>query len=511
MLTSFLKLYAKYRTAQLNSQAAGSTQERTLLSLVRRAAQTRFGLDHGFSEIQSVADFQKRVPLRRYEAFWEQYWKSAYPRFDNLTWPGVVPFFALSSGTSSGTTKYIPITTEMVASNKKAGIDLLVHHVNNCPRSTIFDGSSFMLGGSTDLRHEAPGIWSGDLSGIAVKTLPWWAKLRYFPPAELALIKDWEKKIDTLARESLRHNIRMISGVPSWMLIFFKKLAEIAQKGDGRPGTVYPDLQMVVHGGVNFAPYYQQFKTLLDGSSAELREVYPASEGFIAVADRGYNEGLRVVLDHGVFFEFVPVEEIDSKQPTRHWIGDVQKDINYAVVLTTCAGLWSYVIGDTVKFVETTPPRLLVTGRISYYLSAFGEHLIEEEITDGVTRAAEKIGTTVSDYSVGPLYPEHGGELGGHVYVIEFSGTPPSDTDINQFATELDTILRARNEDYDGHRANGFGLNPPKIEVARPGTFTAWMRSRGKLGGQNKVPRIITQKELLSNLRTFSAEFRSNG
>lgn len=480
-------------------------QESQLRALLRNAARTKFGIDHAFGEIASVQEYQKRVPLFRYEQMWERYWKSAYPVLDNVSWPGRVPFFALSSGTSSGTTKYIPVTHEMIRSNKIAGTDLLVHHLNNRPESRAFDGSSFVLGGSTDLRDEAPGVMSGDLSGIAVKTLPWWAKLRYFPPPELALLKNWEEKIEKIGRASLTKDIRMISGVPSWMLILFKRLAEYLPSSKGKLREIYPNLEMIVHGGVAFGPYRDQFLSLMEGSRAELREVYPASEGFIAVADRGYNEGLRLVLDHGIFFEFVPVDEIDSPTPTRHWVGDVQPGINYAVVLTTCAGLWSYVIGDTIRFVDVLTPRLVVTGRVSYYLSAFGEHLIAEEIDDAVSSAASSIQYSIDDYSIGALYPKAPGELGGHLIVVEFKEGILSAEQSARFSKEVDARLRARNEDYDAHRAEGFGLNPPKILAVKPGTFAAWMKSRGKLGGQNKVPRIITSPELFKNLQDFCA------
>lgn len=506
--TPLLRLYANWRLGQLQRGAtragAMKVQERELLSLVRTAADTEFGRAHSFSSIRSVAEYQQRVPLRFYEDFWTQYWKPTFPRVINSTWPGLIDYYCVSSGTSSGTTKWLPLTREMLASNKKAGLDLLVHHVHQRPHSQIFGGRSFMLGGSTELVEQAPGIFSGDLSGITVKELPWWARMRYFPPAELALLKDWEKKIDLFARESLTKNIRMISGVPSWMLIFFGKVRELTN-GVSLAET-FPDLEMITHGGVNFSPYRTQFEELLKGSHAELREVYPASEGFIALADQGPSDGLRLLIDHGIFYEFVPLEELNSKSPTRHWIGEVEQDVNYAVVLTTCAGLWSYVIGDTVRFVHTEPPRLLVTGRTSYYLSAFGEHLIAEEIEDAVSRATAKVGLQVTDYSVGPLFPQKAGDLGGHLYVMEFSPRAPSSGELATLISEIDSHLCKRNEDYDAHRAQGFGLNAPKIRVVPPGFFAAWMKHRGKLGGQNKVPRIISNSDMFEGLRSFELE-----
>lgn len=500
--TYLLKTFAAYRRSVLRNMHPASTQEGELLKLIRHAENTKFGTDHGFKGIQSVEEYQSRVPIRPYEKFWEEYWKDQYPVINNSTWPGTIPYFPLSSGTSSGTTKYIPLTKEMIASNNKAGLDLLVHHVSNCPTSRILGGKSFMLGGSTDLNEVSPGIFAGDLSGISVRALPWWARLRYFPPEELALIKDWEQKIEIIGRKSLEEDIRMISGVPSWMLIFFDKLA--AMKGDKETllSSLFPNLEMLVHGGVSFAPYQKQFKELLKGSKAELREVYPASEGFIATADRGSGEGLRMNLDHGIFYEFIPLEELDSPSPTRHWIKNVELDVNYAIVLTTCAGVWSYLLGDTVRFIDRSPPRLLVTGRTKYYLSAFGEHLIAEEIEDAVAYASESISAFVDDFTVGPVFPANPNDLGGHIFFIEFEN-PPSPDALQVFSKKLDERLCERNEDYAAHRANGFGLKDPQIIPLRHGKFAAWMKSRGKLGGQNKVPRIITDLSLLDNLRSF--------
>ncbi len=501
--TPLLRLYARWRNEQLRARSPQEMQQQQLRWLVDRARNTAFGRMYGFSSIATIEEYQKRVPLRKYEAFWEEFWKEPFPTLTDCTWPGTIRFFPVSSGTSSGTTKYIPCSDDMLKSNTKAGIDLLVHHVTNRPKSSLLGGKSFMLGGSTDLTEPKPGIFFGDLSGIAVKTLPWWLKSRYFPPAELALIKNWEEKVDTLAQLSLSEDIRMISGVPAWLLIFFDKLASLSPDGAGKLASIYRNLEMVVHGGVNFAPYLQRFKDVLDGGHAELREVYPASEGFLAIADRGYGDGLRMNLDHGIFYEFVPLEELESPAPTRHWIGNVEPDVNYAVVMSTCAGLWSYVIGDTVRFVDTKVPRVLVTGRTSYYLSAFGEHLIAEEVEDGVVTAAKEIAAEIADFTVGPVFPERSGELGGHIYVVEFCGSQPGAEQLQRFTDALDRKLCQRNEDYESHRSGGFGLKAPQVLPVAAGTFAAWMKKRGKLGGQNKVPRIITNREMLAELLEF--------
>jgi hypothetical protein len=340
--------------------------------------------------------------------------------------------------------------------------------------------------------------------------MPWWARRRYFPPQELALLKNWEEKIAILAERSLQEDIRMISGVPAWLLIFFDHLTNMNRAAEKTIDSLYRNLEMVVHGGVNFAPYANRFQGLLQNTRAELREVYPASEGFIAIADRGRGEGLRLNIDVGIFFEFVPLEELSSSSPTRHTIATVVPNVQYAVVLTTCAGLWSYIIGDTVRFIDVTTPRLLVTGRTSYYLSAFGEHLTGEEIDAGILEASRAINADVGDFAVGAVYPTKQGELGGHVYVVEFVKEVPPVAKISHFAEALDKTLCARNEDYDAHRAKGFGLKPPVVQAMPPGGFAAWMKQRGKLGGQNKVPRIITDQALLAQLLEVASDSSDN-
>jgi hypothetical protein len=502
--THLLRFYAARRLRRLATVLPMEAQESQLRRLLSRARSTPFGRRHDFARLRSVADFQNAVPLRRYDDFWREFWQASFPNFAGLTWPGPIPYLAVTSGTTTGRNKYIPVSREMLAANRRAAFDVLTHHMANRPGSRLLGGRNFVLGGSMALTREAPGIWSGDLSGIAATEVPFWARPRYFPPPREALVADWETKIATLAGLSLQADIRSISGTPSWLLVFFEKLAQCRPDAPRRLASYYPDLELLVHGAVNFAPYRRSFEELLAGSRAELREVYPASEGFIAIADRGPDQGLRLLLDNGIFYEFVPVEELDSERPVRHWIGSAEPGINYALVLTTCAGLWSYVLGDTVKLIDKSPPRLLITGRTTYFLSAFGEHLIAEEIERAVAAAAAAIESAVNDYVVAPVYPERGGEQrGGHLFVVEFAGPSPSTSAVAGFAGMLDQSLIAANEDYAARRSTGAGMRPPKIRVVRTGGFAGWMKARGRLGGQHKVPRIINDPELLRDLMAF--------
>lgn len=506
-LTPFLKLYARRRAKTLARLDAAEAQQAQLRRLLMEASATRFGRDHDFHAIRSPGDFRAAVPLRKYDEMWRDYWQRDFPALDDVSWPGRIPYFAVTSGTTGDVTKYIPVSRAMVRSNKKAALDLLTHHIVNKPATRLFGGPNFILGGSTNLVAKAPGVLAGDLSGIAIKTVPWWVRGRSFPPIDLALIADWEKKVDLLARAAIDLDIRSIGGTPSWLLILFDRLAALRGKTRLPLSDFWPNLELVVHGGVHFGPYRSQFAALLQGSRAETREGYAASEGFVAVQDRGPGEGMRLNLDIGLFFEFIPVEELGAAQPTRHWIGNAELDVNYAIAVSSCAGVWAYLIGDTVRLVSRDPPRLLVTGRTAYSLSAFGEHLIGEEIEEAVSRAAAAIGTAVADYSVGAVFPQGAGDLGGHLYVVEFAGAAPSETARAAFAEAIDKYLSAKNEDYAAHRSGGFGMKPPAILPMKAGGFAAWMKSRGRLGGQNKVPRIINDHSLFAGLREFVRDY----
>ena len=336
-LTFALRAYAKVRLRALAREDPVQSQRRQLASLLRRAANTQFGREHGFAGIRSVEDYQRAVPLRRYDGFWDGYWSRAYPVLDNVTWPGIIPFFANSSGTSSGVTKHIPVSAAMAKANRRAAVDLLVHHIAVRSASRVLGGKNFFLGGSAALAPVGPDVMAGDLSGIAAARAPWWAKGFYFPTGIDAKIADWEEKSRVLARRALAEDIRSLSGTPSWLLLFFDDMKRAAPGSSGRLVEHWPELELLVHGGISFEPYRARFADILAGSHAETREGYPASEGFIALQDKGPREGLRLLTDNGLFFEFVPVEELDSAEPTRHWLATVETGVNYALVLTSCA------------------------------------------------------------------------------------------------------------------------------------------------------------------------------
>jgi hypothetical protein len=512
-VSAAFRTYSKRRVDHLARINPIASQERCLRTLVRRARGTRFGRDHRFGTIGTVSEFQNAVPLRSYEDLWKLYLKGEYPIFDNLTWPGRIPYLALTSGTTQGATKYIPISPEMIRSNLKASRSMVAYHIAARPDSRLFHGKLFFLGGSTALEQPAPGVQQGDLSGIASKEISSWLRPYTFPPLELALEPNWDIKLTRLAEHSLRERITMVGGVPSWLLALFQRL--LALSGKKTIAAVWPALEVVVHGGVKFDPYRAAFHEILGleptGDSQHnapgrnhvslaairLQDAYACSEGYVAFGDPATGH-LRLMFDHGVFYEFVPLDELDSPRATRHWLGTVQTGINYAIVVSTCAGMWAHIIGDTVRFESLSPPLLTFTGRTKYTLSAFGEHLINEELEGAIAAASAETGAAVRDWHVGPVFQ---GALGYHIYLVEFL-KPPSD--LKRFRGVLDADLCRRNADYQAHRAEGVGLPLPALVCVQPGGFEAWMRSRGKLGGQHKVPRMdnggVMTKEIVGLL-----------
>jgi len=491
------QLDARLRCRELARSRPVRVQERVLGRLVRKARRTRFGHDHHFDRISSVADFQREVPIRTYEELWDSYLRDRYPVFEDLTWPGRIPFLALSSGTTRGATKYIPVSAEMVASNRKAALTMLAVHMCSRRDSKLFHGRLFFLGGSTDLEQPAPGIFQGDLSGIAALEISPLLRPFTFPPLELALETDWDHKLTQLAVTSSAERITLVGGIPSWLLLFFERL--LAETGKRTLIEIWPHLEVVVHGGVKFDPYRESFGRILGSPAIRLQEIYPSSEGFIAFGDPATGL-LRLMHDHGIFYEFVPIAELDSPRPARDWLGTAQPGVNYAIVVSTCAGLWSHVIGDTIRFESLDPPSITFTGRTKYTLSAFGEHLINEEVEAAIAHAASATGAGLRDWHVGPLFMGH---VGYHQFVVEFREEP---AEAERFRDVLDADLSRRNADYRAHRGPGVGLPQPAVIVARPGSFEAWMRRRGRLGGQNKVPRTDDTGTLTRELVEFLRE-----
>ncbi len=488
------QLDARLRVADLASASAVERQGRQLELLVARAAQTRFGRDHDFAGIKTPADFQARVPPRTYEQIWNDYLRADYPVWDNLLWPGRIPYLALTSGTTLGPTKYIPVSHAMAASNRKAARTMLAVHMARRPDSRLFHGKMFFLGGSTQLDAPAPGVRSGDLSGIAALEIEPILRPYIFPPLELALESDWDRKLALLADQSRHEPITLVGGVPSWLLMLFERLLAIT--GKSTIAQVWPNLELVVHGGVRFDPYRDAFRAILGSSSINLQETYPCSEGFLGFGDPDTGL-LRLVYDHGVFHEFIPRSELDRDHPDRRWLGTVETGVDYAIVVSTCAGLWAHVIGDVVRFEQLDPPLFRFIGRTKDALSAFGEHLISDEVERALATAARAQHAAARDWHAGPIFEPRPGH---HLYIVEFFQPP---ADVAAFRDRLDAELALANADYSAHRSPTVGLPAPALVVARPGGFEGWMRARGKLGGQHKAPRMDNSGKLTGELLGF--------
>lgn len=490
----FFLAYARRRAAEVEQAELAHVQEQQLLRLILKAQGTQFGIDHDFRRIRSVADYRRLVPLRTYEQFWKDYWQAKFPQLAGVTWPDRIPYYALSSGTTSGATKYLPISRDMLLSNRHAALTMLSLYTLAYPRAKLFSGRIFFLGGSTALTPLDDGSLAGDLSAIAALEVQPWLRPYTFPPLDLAHQTDWEQKLDDLARASLTLPITLISGVPSWLLLLFQRLKQLA--GKATVAEVWPQLQVIVHGGIKFDPYRNLFRREVGSDRVRFLESYPASEGFVAFEDPRYDL-LRPIPDHGLFYEFVPVDELDQPHPTRHHLGEIEVGQQYAVVLTTCAGLWSYVIGDTVAFEKREPPLLRFTGRTKYFLSAFGEHLISEEVESALADASRVCGVDVVDFHIGPVFPEHSAEIGRHRILAEFADPPGN---VAAFQQAVDEALCRINDDYRAHRAGNTSLLAPEVVIVRPGGFTAWMRAHGKLGGQHKLPRMDNSGQLTASM-----------
>lgn len=495
--------YARARLGRIAAARPAAAQERLLALLLARARDTAFGRAHGFGQIADIAGYQRAVPLRRYEDFWKDWWQPGFPDLVDVSWPGRIPFFAQSSGTTTGASKNISYTNAMRRAAARGMRDLLCHHLVLNPESRLFGGSALGLTGSGTLTRRGRARL-GDVSAITAAATPRLLRPRLLPPPDLARLTDWREKIRRLAPLALTSDVRMLGGSPNWLLVF---LQEVARAGGGaRLTDWFPDLDLIVHGGLNFAPYRARFRALMAGGHAETREMYSASEGVFAYADRGDGEGMRLHLAGGIFFEFVPVEELDRPAPRRDWVGTARVGPDYALAISTAAGLWSYLVGDTVRLVSTDPPRLLVTGRLGQGLSAFGEHLIEAEIAGAVAAAGHETGLDILDYCVGVARAK----VAGHHVCYAEAGGMPGPREATAFAAALDRHLASGNDDYRVLRAGG-AVGAPEVRFAAPGGFAHWMAARRGLGGQNKVPRIVTDAELFADIAQVLDVHRQEG
>lgn len=462
-------------------------------SLVETAKNTEFGIKHNFSDIKSYQDFKTAIPLHDYEDL-ASYINKMRAGEQNILWPTEIKWFAKSSGTTNDKSKYIPVSKESLEDcHYKGGKDLLSIYCNNFAAKNIFEGKSLMLGGTHQMSPLSDSMHEGDLSAIIMENLPFWVQLQRSPDMEIAKMTEWETKIDKMADQAIEEDISSMSGVPSWALVFAKRVLE--KTGKSNLHEVWPNFELYMHGGVSFAPYKKNFEQLFPQGINYL-ETYNASEGFIGLQDQPEKKDLLLMLDYGIYYEFIPIEDIHKSNPKTLELHQVKKGKDYALVLSTNAGLWRYKIGDTIRFTQTQPYRFIISGRTKQYINAFGEELMVHNAETAMEQACKLSHSEVIDFTAAPKHIE-GKQTAYHEWVIEFKVAP---VDINHFTYQLDNALKSLNSDYEAKRYNNLILSEPKIHMAKPGLFFNWMKSRGKLGGQNKVPRLSNERKYIEEL-----------
>lgn len=472
-------------------------QEKVFNHLVQYGVTTQFGRDHHFSSIRTTTDFKKQIPIYKYEGLLP-YFQRILQGQSSVLWPGRVNWFAKSSGSTDDRSKYIPITREsLYQCHYKAAKDVMALYLFHNPASRVFEGKGFILGGSSALHPASLFVRAGDLSAVLLHNSPWYSRIVRTPSNRVALMDNWEKKLEILARILPRQNVTSLSGVPSWMLVLLERILVAEQKENF--SSIWPKLELYIHGAVNFSPYRERFRKIFEGLQVYFLETYNASEGFFAVQDQPESEDLLLLLDHGIFYEFVPLEELNVEQPRSYHLGEVEKGRQYAMVISTNGGLWRYLIGDTVRFTSLHPFRIRITGRTRHYINVFGEELMVENAEQAIAKASQRLGVSIRDFTAGPVYMREG-QAGAHEWFIEFSHEPEN---LIRFRDILDEELRRVNSDYDAKRRGNLALGPPIVHAVPRGTFDKWLKKHNKLGGQHKVPRLSNERKILEELREF--------
>ena len=468
-------------------------QNELLINLLSISKDTEIGKAYDFRTIRTYHEFAQRVPVSSYEDYQNLIERSRKGE-KNIFWPKPIKWFAKSSGTTNAKSKFIPVNTDSLEDcHYAAGKDLLCMYLNNNENSALFNGKNLRLGGSKEL-YEENGTTFGDLSAILIDNMPFWAEFSSTPGNKVSLMSDWEYKMQAIVNETVNENVTSLAGVPSWMLVL---LNNVLESTDNKTILdVWPNLEVYFHGGVSFLPYVDQYKSIIPSKSFKYYEIYNASEGFFAIQDRNHSNELLLMLDYGIFYEFIPMQTHGTPTETLLPLSEVKKGVNYAIVITTNAGLWRYKIGDTVMFTSTAPYRIKVTGRTKHFINVFGEELIIENTDKALKIVAKKTNSEIVDYTVAPIFME-GKSKGAHEWIIEFK-TPPKD--LNYFGELLDNSLKSLNSDYEAKRYNNITLDKPKIHAAKQGLFYKWMKRNNKLGGQHKVPRLSNSRQFLEAL-----------
>ncbi|TVR82393.1 MAG: hypothetical protein EA409_04965 [Saprospirales bacterium] len=492
-----VKPFAKWtqKRIQWDKQHAVEFQKKILKDNLQRASKTSFGKDHHFDRIKNHKDFKKAIPIRDYEEL-RPYIDRVVAAEENILWPGRPRYLAKTSGTTSGA-KYIPITTESLPNHFGTARNAVFNFAASTGDFSFMDGKMIFLSGSPELT-KTNGILTGRLSGISNHLIPSWVKMNQMPSYKTNIIEDWEAKLDKIVAETLRKDMRLISGIPPWVQMYFERLLEVTGKSNIL--EVFPNFSLFVYGGVNYEPYRQIMEKYIGGSVHSL-ETYPASEGFFGFQDIPGDPGLLLNANSGIFYEFVPLRELDTPNPTRLSLEEVEPGQDYALIISSNAGLWAYNVGDTVRFISTEPYRMVVSGRTKNYISAFGEHVIAKEVEESINAAMQEFNVEVVEFTVAPQVNPPEGGTPYHEWFIEFSTEPPS---IEKFSAYIDEAMVDQNIYYKD-LIKGKILKPLKITKLQAGAFRNYMKSQGKLGGQNKVPRLSNNREIADSLQPFIA------
>jgi len=495
-----VKAYLDSRMDRLQQTAEKSElfQAETLQTLLSKGRETLFGADHRFESIKDYEEFRRQIPIRSYESIFP-YIERSLNGERNVLWPGSIRWFAKSSGTTNDRSKFIPVTKESLDEcHYKGGRDVLTCYNAWQPEHTLFEGKSLVLSGSVHTTVDSP-FQAGDISAVLLENMPWWMHYFRAPSKEIALLGNWEEKLDRLAEALIPEDITFLSGVPSWMLVLLKRILELEGKSHLR--EVWPNLQLFIHGAVNFEPYRPLYQQLSAGYNIHYLETYNASEGFFALQDREKQGDMLLMTDYGVFYEFVPLNQLEEPEAHALPLEAVEVGKAYAMVITTNAGLWRYLIGDTIEFTSVRPYRLRIVGRTKHFINAFGEELMVENAESALAKTCRQCNASVREFTVAPIF-QSANQPGGHEWLIEFEQAP---SNLDYFAKQLDAELRKVNADYDAKRTGNFAMAMPTIRTAEHGLFYRWMNARGKTGAQHKVPRLSNDRTWIEQLQALRA------
>ncbi len=497
IFNSLISWYFKKRIQQVKNGIENpiQVQQDLFQDLIRNGRMTDYGRDHGFDSITNTDQYRNNIPLRDYDSI-KPYIQRIMQGEQQVLWPSEIRWFAKSSGTTSDKSKFIPVSFEALDECQFRGArDLLTIYCHNNPETRIFDGKGLMIGGSHELNKLAKDSYCGDLSAVMMNNLPFWVNLLRTPKPEIALMADWEVKMEKMATATMYDDVTSISGVPTWTLLLINRLIEM-KKVDSLV-DVWPNIELYMHGGVGFDPYRQQFQNLIPSDSMNYLETYNASEGFFGIQDSVKSTGdLLLMMDYGIYYEFLPMSELDNENGKTLTLEEVEVDVNYALVISTNAGLWRYMVGDTVMFTSINPYRFRITGRTKLYINTFGEELMIDTAEVALSGACLKTNSIIRDYTAGPVYLRTD-QSGAHEWLIEFEQHPDN---LEAFQYELDDLLKQANSDYEAKRAGNMALLAPRIVVCEDGTFYRWLKSKGKLGGQHKVPRLSNDRKIIEEI-----------